>query len=109
MKKNVIILGTDHTNTLGLTQVLGREGYYVIDVVWGLKRGYVKSSRYCCEFYSAHTPLDCIDILLSLKHKEVIPIIASCDDVACALESNRYKLCEKYIFEYSNKNILLLI
>ncbi len=102
MNKKVIVLGNDHTNTLGLTQVLGREGFYVIDVVWGRRRGYVKASRYCKEFYSSHTPEECINLLLTIPFSGVrIPIIASCDDAACVLESHRKKLSDRFLFEHS--------
>jgi len=98
----IIILGNDHTNTLGLVQTLGRDGYYVIAVVWGAKRGYVKNSRYCRECYSSHTPQDCVELILKLNIDiNNIPIIATCDDAACVLEDNRERLSNQFIFEHT--------
>ena len=100
----VIILGNDHTNTLGLTQVLGRGGYYVIACVWGVKRGLVEASRYCKELYGGSNPEACIGIVKSFSLKndgKKIPIIASCDDAALALERNRKALKDRFVFEYA--------
>lgn len=100
----VIILGNDHTNTLGLTQVLGRGGYYVIACVWGEKRGLVETSRYCKEIYGGLNPEVCIGIICSFSSEndsKKIPIIASCDDAALALERNRNILKDRFVFEYT--------
>ena len=100
--EKVIILGNDHTNTLGLTQTLGREGYYVIACVWGEKRDLVKSSKYCRKLYPAHSPQDCIEELLALpQEKDKTPIIAGCDDAALILERNKDKLADRYLFEFT--------
>ena len=108
--KRVLVLGNDHTNTLGLTQVLGRSGYYVIDVVWGKKTGLVKASRYCCEFISGHSPQDCIESVLRSNHgsnNNKIPIIASCDSAALVLEDNNDRLKDRFLFEHSTKDYSL--
>lgn len=100
----VIILGNDHTNTLGLTQVLGREGYYIITCVWGEKRGLVGASRYCKELYGGANPEACVRIISSLSLEndgKKIPIIASCDDAALTLERNREVLKDRFVFEYT--------
>lgn len=101
----VILLGNDHTNTLGLTQVLGREGYYVIACVWGEKRGLVKASKYCEELYGDANPEACIGIINSLSFinsDKKTPIIACCDDAALALERNRETLKDGFVFEYTS-------
>ena len=100
--EKVIIIGNDHTNTLGLTQTLGRDGFYVIVCVWGEKRDLVKSSKYCRELYSTATPQKSVDIIIELpKEKEKIPIIASCDDAALILEENKESLSNRYIIEFA--------
>ena len=43
--KKVIVLGNDHTNSLGIIQSIGKEGYYMIAFVWGVKTDMLKSSR----------------------------------------------------------------
>lgn len=100
----VIILGNDHTNTLGLTQVLGREGYYIIACVWGEKRGLVGASRYCKELYGGLNPEACVRIINSFSSKndgKKITIIASCDDAALTLERNTQILKDRFVFEYT--------
>ena len=100
--KKVIVLGNDHTNTLGLTQVLGREGFYVIAIVWGERRGLVKASKYCKELFSGQDPQMCIEKILRLpRESEAIPIIAACDDAALALERNMESLQERFLFEHT--------
>ncbi|MDO4738305.1 MAG: ATP-grasp domain-containing protein [Bacteroidales bacterium] len=100
--KKVIILGNDHTNTLGLTQTLGREGFEVIACVWGEKRGLVKSSKYCKELLPCTSPQDCVKRILKLpQEKNKIPIIASCDDAALILEKNKEVLADRFLFEFT--------
>lgn len=100
--EKVIILGNDHTNTLGLTQILGREGFYVIAFVWGEKRDLVKSSKYCAELYSAANPQMCVNGIIGLPQENIIiPIIASCDDAALILEKNKDQLADRFLFEFT--------
>ena len=39
--RQVVVLGNDHTNTTGVVQCLGREGFTVSAFVWGAKSGIV--------------------------------------------------------------------
>lgn len=103
-KPRVIVLGNDHTNTLGLVQCLGREGYPVSAVVWGAKSGMVASSRYADGVYSASTPQACIDIIRERIGNEEAAIIATCDDAAITLERNRSLLGNNYRFECTQGN-----
>lgn len=99
----IIILGNDHTNTLGLVQTLGRTGYYMIASVWGIKTDLVMSSVYCKELYTANTPQECIEKIINSSiatDGNPIPIIASCDDAALILEKNKERLKENYVFEH---------
>lgn len=99
----IIILGNDHTNTLGLVQTLGRTGYYMIASVWGIKTDLVMSSVYCKELYTGNTPQECIEKIINSSiatDGDPIPIIASCDDAALILEKNKERLKENYVFEH---------
>lgn len=100
----VVLLGNDHTNTLGLTQTLGRSGFYIIVVMWGNKTGLVKSSKYCKEVYTASTPQACIDKLIQTIHGVdgiKIPIIPACDSAALVLEDNSKALASRFVYGYS--------
>lgn len=108
--KRVVVLGNDHTNTLGLVQTLGREGFYVIACMWGEKRGLVTSSIYCKTYYTASSPQDCIDIIIKMSiydEDEIIPILASCDDAALILEKNRERFDKHFVFEYTTSTFTI--
>ena len=108
--RKVVILGNDHTNTLGLTQTLGLSGYYCIALLWGNKRDLVKSSKFCKKIYSAKSPEACIEVLLSTEYGKdgvAIPIIATCDSAALALEAYNDKLKGRFVFEYASKDYSL--
>ncbi len=100
--KKVVLLGNDHTNTLGLTQILGLSGYYIISLLWGRRQGIVKASKFCKEIYSASSPVLCLEKLLQTNHGKnegAVPIIATCDSAALALEDNKEKLTSRFVFE----------
>ena len=101
--KTVIIFGNDHTNSLGLTQTLGMSGYYVVALLFGIKRDLVRASKYCKRILSAHGPQECIDLLLkaNIDNNGPIPIIPSCDSAALCLENNRVALSNTFVFEYA--------
>lgn len=104
----VIILGNDHTNSLGLVQSLGKSGFEVYAFVWGAKTGFVASSKYATKVLGASSIQGCIDLMLQefTENDHVIPIIACCDSAALALEKNKEKLADKFIYEYSTIHTL---
>lgn len=101
----VIILGNDHTNSLGLVQTLGKSGFQVYAFVWGTKTGLVASSKYATKVIGAQSIQGCIDLMLHefAESDNIIPIIACCDSAALALEKNKEKLADKFIFEHSTE------
>ena len=100
-KQKVIVLGNDHTNTTGIVQCLGHEGFSVTAVVWGVKRGIVASSRYVSRVISAATPQACIDIICDKLSSEEAAIMATCDEAAIALERNRNVISSKLRYEFT--------
>ena len=103
--KQVIIFGNDHTNSIGLIHSMGIVGYECIALVFGLKTGFVKTSKFTKKVISASSAQDCIDNLLStnLGKEEKLVIIAGCDSAALALEKNAERLKERFLFEYALK------
>lgn len=99
--KRVIVLGNDHTNTTGIVQCLGREGFNVDAVVWGVKRGYVACSKYVDHVYSAATPQACVELIASRLKGMPSAIIACCDDAAITLERNKNLLGDCFLFEHT--------
>lgn len=101
-KHKIIVLGNDHTNSMGMVQSLGLEKFYVIAFVWGVKSGLLKKSRYLNELYSAADAQGCIDKIIETfsNNEERIPIIPCCDTAALYLEKNKSKLEHNFIFEY---------
>lgn len=105
----VIVLGNDHTNTLGVVQCLGREGYNVVVFMWGTKTGIVNSSRYIKFIYTARDIQECIDLIILKYNKSSykIPIIPCCDLAALFLEKNSSKLNNIFLFGYATNYSLL--
>ena len=82
---------------------MGVVGYECIALVFGLKTGYVKSSKFTQEVISASSAQECIEKLLDtdLGKKERLVIIAGCDTAALTLERNSHRLKERFFFEYA--------
>lgn len=106
-KKNVIVLGNDHTNTTGVVQCMGRAGYDVTAVVWGLKTGLVKSSRYCKHLFAAATPQACIEIICEKLCDGQKAIIPCCDDAAIVLEQNKSKFGNNFHYGYTEGELTI--
>ena len=101
--KKVIVLGNDHTNSLGVVQTLGESGYDVYPFVWGEKTGLLASSIFSKKVYGCHSIEDCINQMIQTfdTYEKKIPIIACCDSAALALEKNKKRLSEHFVFEES--------
>lgn len=99
-----IVLGNDHTNSIGLIHSLGRCGVYTIVVVWGRKTGMVPSSKYVSEFYSAATPQACMDLIIDkfTQTDDKFVIFPGCDGAAVVLEEYRKKLSSNFLFQHVN-------
>ena len=68
--KQVIIFGNDHTNSIGLIHSMGIVGYECIALVFGLKTGFVKTSKFTKKVISASSAQDCIDNLMIAENAE---------------------------------------
>lgn len=101
----VIVLGNDHTNTLGIIQSLGIWEGMKVAFLFGQETGIVKSSVYTSEIHTGESPQDCIERMIALygDSKNTIPVIASCDSAALALEENKVRLGKAFVFEYASQ------
>lgn len=97
-----IILGNDHTNSIGLIHSLGRCGVYTIVVVWGRKTGMVPASKYVSEFYGAATPQACLDLIVEkyANSNDTFVIFPGCDGAAVVLEEYRDRLSTNFLFQH---------
>lgn len=103
MVKEVVVFGNDHTNSLGVVQSLGIDGFHVVAFVWGVKTGLLRSSRYTKNLFFAEDAQGCIDKMLDVfsNEKSFIPVIACCDTAALVLEKNATRLRSKFLFEFA--------
>ena len=96
----IIIVGSDHHNTLALIRAFGQEDFYVIAfVVSENHKSFVARSKYVCEFYVVRDEELVVSELLS-KNFEVsgrVPIITASDKSAEILDRHYDVLSEKYI------------
>ena len=104
MDKNkiAIVLGNDHTNSVGVIQSLGLSGYDVYAFLWGRKNGFVRSCRFANGIYTGKNAEVCVKRIEESfpLYEDLIPIIPCCDTAALVLESNRNKLNGRFVFEY---------
>lgn len=104
----IIILGNDHSNTLGLIQSIGKSGYNVYAAVWGVKTGLCIASKYLKRrnLIGGGNADDCIYKLVEVfkSVNEKIPILCACDGAALAVERHKQVLKEKFVFEHAKGN-----
>lgn len=96
-----IILGNDHTNSLGVTQSLGSRNVRSYAYLWGTKTGIVPSSRYNCKTIYCDTPQQCIDKII-LEHPQGGVLYACCDEAAYIIDINKGRLKDHFYFQGVN-------
>lgn len=109
-KFQVIALGNDHTNTLGVVQNLGRAGHPCHAYMWGVRKNVVKSSRNIASYKYFNNVNDAINGIEDdfKKCREKVIIIACCDDAAQTLDIKKDELNKwGFLFQqsYSEKNV----
>lgn len=102
--KIVVILGNDHTNTLGLVQSMGPVGFQTFVYAWGVRTGIVKSSKYLTRFTGLKDVEACIQAIVEdfkgCQTNYRIPILCSCDGAALAVEKYSEILSQRFVFEH---------
>lgn len=99
----LIIIGTNHHNTLGIVKSLGIAGIPVILIIIG-RNGFVEKSKYVTECFSIENAEECLDILeqISFAKTERLTILSTSDLFTHILDLNYDKLSQK--FKISNCN-----
>lgn len=99
--KRAIVIGGEGINALGLVQSLGREGVYVISVLISDRSVLICHSKYSGEILLANDVESAIDMIMEkCVSDERIPIFPAGDREAMALDKNRSRLEEHFVFEY---------
>lgn len=96
----VIVLGFDHTNSLGVAQALGIQGIDVYTVVMPgyFSEGVVSKSSFVKAVIYSENDTKCLENILSLYTQGARVIIPACDDAARFLDRHRNEL-SGFLFE----------
>lgn len=115
MKNNVVILGPNHHNTLGVVRSLGRKGINPFVIFFSKDKSFpICKSRYIEKFYITDSVDEILRILkqLSLFFKTASrknkPILIACSDkMASFIDLNLNELSELYICPGAKRQGLL--
>lgn len=100
MNNNVLVVGGDHHNTLGIIESLGQKGVclYVILHVKN-EYNYVLKSKYIKAGWICHTVEEVLSCMMTnftdKEHKTIV--FPSADDIACLMDENYHRLKECFI------------
>lgn len=102
---DALVIGADHYNTLWLVRSLGMAHLHPVCVVMSEKTtSFVGASKYCEKCYIVSSYEKALNIMMSLKVKHRLPVIASGDEAAAFLDKHYDELSKKYILHNcSNK------
>ena len=101
----IIIIGTNHHNTLSMVRCFGEEGYNVLLYIHGADSSYIASSIYVentCFFASASSSVDAV--ISYVKNTTEKPVVIACSDDISSLMDMRYdELIAKCFFFNAGK------
>lgn len=102
---DTLVIGADHYNTLWLVRSLGMAQLHPVCVILSKKNtSFVGASKYCEKCYIVNTYEKALSIMMSLKVKYRLPVIASGDEAAAFLDKHYEELSKQYILHNcSNK------
>lgn len=97
----LIVIGSDHYNTLWLVRSLGMSGFTPFVIIVSYKsRSFVVRSRYCKDFVITDSNQSMLSILVEKKNLEKSVVFTSGDSVAEYLDHNLDLLSDKYILHH---------
>ena len=93
----VLVFGTDHTNTVGVCQSLGKAGYNIVALLFGIRKDIVSACKYVGRICWGENGEDCVRKILSNQVMEGnnTPIICCCDKAALLVNEYGIQLKEK--------------
>lgn len=87
----VIIIGTNHHNTLSMVRCFGISGIYSYVIVYGEKSCVIESSMYVRHFYYELTLKDSIVRLKTIcEYEDIKPVVLTCTDEISSAMDKRY-------------------
>lgn len=97
---NVIVLGSNHNNTLGLIWSLGEAGHCITLMLYNNKRGnYVNSSKYVSRVLLIDKDTDVIKLLKKISSKmESKPVVLVTNDRDASLLNDHFAELSKYCY-----------
>lgn len=105
MDNQVIVIGTDHHNTLGIIRSLGEEGKLPIVMLPNLKLAFITKSKYINKVIWFDKPNDVIDILLRDYVNETNKAIIICaEDVSISVIDSHYDLLKNLFYCLMQRN-----
>lgn len=103
MNKDVIVIGSDHYNTLWLIRSLGMGGFDVTAVIIESgSKSFVSKSRYCSSVYLVKDFKQMYDCLFNLSFSGKVPIFTNSDSIAITLDAAYDALSTNYILQHCN-------
>lgn len=91
----VIIIGTNHHNTLSMVRCFGEEGRKVSLYIYGDDNSYIALSKYVEEVYYFKTAEDAVDQLVRKVDSTIKPLIIACSDDASSMIDKFYDQLNK--------------
>ena len=103
-KYNVIVVGSDHYNTLWIVRSLGMGGFNVTIVIINpdSNKSFVSKSKYCNTAYIVKDSNEMIHKLCELSCDYKVPVFTNADAVAVTLDESYDILSQKYILHHCN-------
>lgn len=97
-QNNIIVIGTDHHNTLGVIRSLGYKGLYPnLVVVTNHKKPYVSYSKYIQQYHVLTSANDIVDYLLKTKSTyDSKQVVISCADYITAILDTHQELLSAF-------------
>ncbi|WP_196213621.1 ATP-grasp domain-containing protein [Bacteroides cellulosilyticus] len=97
MNNQIIVIGTDHHNTLGIIRSLGEEGKSPIVMLPNLKSAFITDSKYLSKVIWFDKPNDIIDLLLRNYVDELNKVIVICsEDTSISVIDSHYDLLKDF-------------
>ena len=91
----IIIIGTNHHNTLSMVRCFGEEGRKVSLYIYGDDNSYIALSKYVEEVYYFKTAEDAIHQLVMKVDSLIKPLIIVCSDEASSMIDQFYDQLNK--------------
>lgn len=90
MNNRVIVIGSNHHNTLGVLRSLGERGVKPELIITNDALNYVTTSKYVDSVYTIDSADDIVRTLQNLEQSDLKPIVICCDDKSIAEIDEHY-------------------